>query len=134
MSRKKKPKKEEAIYWLKKGTREAFYGFSSVLLAFLVLLILSMAFLFYQYKEYKILQYSREIQQLKVEILKLNSQNNRLKSRIHTRLSEYNRIARVVRDKLGLVESIEKPTRLRVDKKTYEKFARKDEEELLQKP
>ncbi len=118
---------------MKKGAHDAAVGFTSIFVMFMVLLVLSGLFLGYQYKEYKIVQLGTEIRQLKAEILRLNSLNQRLRARISTQLDEYHRIARIAREKLQLEESIEKPLVLKVDKDKYQKYRARDEKELTEK-
>jgi len=125
----KRKRKKKNIYYLKKGARDAALGFTSIFLMFLVILFLSALFLGYQYKEYKIVQLGKEIQQLKAEILQLNSFNQRLRAQISSQLDEYHRIARIAREKLQLEESIEKPLVLKVDKDKYLKYRARDEKE-----
>ena len=102
-----------------------FYVISSI---FLAMLMLSSGFLLYQWKDYKIVEYSKEIMQLQNDILQLKSSQARLQATINTDLLKYHRIAEVAKNKLALAPSVEEPVLLIVDKQKLEYYAQKDAE------
>ena len=50
------------------------YDFYVVSVVFLVLVMLSSAFLLFQWKNYKIVEFGKEVQQLRAEIYRLNGE------------------------------------------------------------
>jgi len=126
--RKPRKKTRKSTLNLKKGVRRAVYDFYLISVIFLVLLTLSSAFLLYQWKNYKIVEFGKEIQQLQVDVLKLQSSTNRNQARINTELVNYHRIAQLVDEKLGLKPSVEEPFVLPVDQKELEYYVQKDKE------
>lgn len=128
IQRKPRKKTRKSTLNLKKGVRRAVYDFYLISVIFLVLLTLSSAFLLYQWKNYKIVEFGKEIQQLQVDVLKLQSSTNRNQARINTELVNYHRIAQLVDDKLGLKPSVEEPFVLPVDQEELEYYVQKDKE------
>lgn len=92
------------------------------------MLMLSSAFLLYQWKDYKIVEYSKEIQDLRSDVLKLQSAESRYRARINSDLIKYHRIAEVAKDKLQLLPSVEEPVILTVDKRLLDAYVQKDNE------
>ncbi len=119
-------KRRKAQQQFKKGFRQALYGFYTISIIFVVLFLLSLSFLLYQWKEYQIVEYGKEIQQLRTDIYRLNSQVKHNQAQINTDLMKYYRIARIAREKLGLVPSVQEPVVFEVDRRKLEYYARKD--------
>lgn len=119
-------RRKRNVYHFKKGVQQALHGFYTITAVFLILLVISLAFLVYQWKEYKIVEYGKDIQLLKVQILNLNSQVSRNQARINSELLKYNRIARVAGEKLNLQPSIGAPRLLQVDKDRLDYYVAKD--------
>ncbi len=113
---------------LKKGVRRAVYDLYIISVIFLIMLMLSSAFLLYQWKDYKIVEYSKEIQDLRSDVLKLQSAESRYRARINSDLIKYHRIAEVAKDKLQLLPSVEEPVILTVDKRLLDAYVQKDNE------
>ena len=113
---------------LKKGVRRAVYDLYIISVIFLILLMLTSAFLLYQWKDYKIVEYSKEIQDLRSDVLKLQSAESRYRARINSDLIKYHRIAEVAKDKLQLLPSVEEPVILTVDKRLLDAYVQKDNE------
>ncbi|RMF58502.1 MAG: hypothetical protein D6748_08525 [Calditrichaeota bacterium] len=132
--RRKKTSSSKTVLQVKKGVRNAVYGFYSISLVFLLLLMGSVAFLAYQWKNFQITEYSKEIQQLKAEILRLNSEKSRREALINSELMEYHRIARLAREKLGLKPAAKEPVILSVDKNKLEYYVQKDAKADKPKP
>ncbi len=128
IQRKPRKKTRKSTLNLKKGVRRAVYDFYLISVIFLILLTLSSAFLLYQWKNYQIVEFGKEIQQLQVDVLKLQSSTNRNQARINTELVNYHRIAQLVDKKLGLKPSVEEPVVLPVDQKELEYYVQKDKE------
>ncbi len=124
----RKQQKQQSQYF-KQRMRQALYGFYTISMVFLVLVVLSLSFLLYQWKEYKITELAKEIQQLKAEILKLSSENNRYQSKINTRLEVHHRIAEIVKQRLDLEPAIQEPIVFKVDKDKLQYYVQKDQEE-----
>ncbi len=131
--RKPRKLKGKSTLNLKKGVRRAVYDFYLISVVFLILLTLSSAFLLYQWKNYKIVEFGKEIQRLQVDVLKFQSTVNRNQAKINTELIKYHRIAQVAKDKLGLQPSVEEPFVLLVDQKKLEYYVRKDKESKEEK-
>jgi len=127
MARRKRTK--TAVYRLKSGAKSAFHGISTILIMFSLLIIASSSFILYQYKEYKITELAEEIQTLKLDILKLASQNSRYQGLLNSRLLRYQRIAAVAKTRLHMKESLHQPAHFRVDKKQLEYYVRLDQKE-----
>ena len=130
---KRTPRKRTAnkhtVLHVKKGVRQAVYGFYTISVVFLILVMISLAFLLYQWKNYQITEYVKDIQQLKAEVLRLDSERSRYQARINTELMKYYRIARVAEKKLGLKPAIQKPTPLTVNKQRLQYYVQKDQKE-----
>ncbi len=124
--RRKPQKRLSIIYRLKKTSRQVAYGISLGFTMFLVVTVLSLGFILYQTKNHLIRKYAQENRVLMEEFLRLNSENNRYRTRIQFELANYTRIARIARDKLGLLPSVKPPTAFYVDWTELEKYASKD--------
>ncbi len=125
-SRKSAGKKKAAG---KQAVRQGLQQLAYVGVIFLSLVVLSLGFLLYQWKDYQITEYAKEIEQLRAEVLRLQSDNSRKQAYINTELLKYHRIARIAEEKLGLKPALQKPTVLVVDKQKLEAYAQKDREE-----
>lgn len=125
--RSQQQKRRKAKKQIKEGVQQALYGFYTISLIFVVLFLISLGFLLYQWKEYQIVEYGKEIQQLRTDIYRLNSLVNHNEAQINTELLKYYRIARIAREKLNLVPSIQEPIVFEVDKEKLEDYARKDQ-------
>ncbi|MEZ4763545.1 MAG: hypothetical protein R3C26_10210 [Calditrichia bacterium] len=112
----------------KKRGSEGVYDLYIISVIFLIMLMLSSAFLLYQWKDYKIVEYSKEIQDLRSDVLKLQSAESRYRARINSDLIKYHRIAEVAKDKLQLLPSVEEPVILTVDKRLLDAYVQKDNE------
>ena len=126
-TRKKAPKK--ATRHLKKQARRAMYDFYVVSVVFLVLVMLSSAFLLFQWKNYKIVEFGKEVQQLRAEIYRLNGEIRPRQAFINKELKGPKRIMQVADKKLGLKPSVRGPIIFTVDKTMLEYYAEKDREE-----
>ncbi|MFQ5583740.1 MAG: FtsL-like putative cell division protein [Calditrichia bacterium] len=118
-------RRKKTIYKFKKGARNVYQGISASLLLFIIVLALSLLFIFNQYKIYQINQYMKENQVLQKEIDNLYAINSRLKSKINKDLTSYNKILEKV-EKYGLSESLKKPDVLTVNDKKLKEYVRKD--------
>lgn len=92
----------------------------------MVLFVLSLSFLLYQWKDYTIVEYGKEIQRYKADILYIESEVNRNKAQINSELIKYHRIAQISGDKLGLKPSVQEPIPFKVDKNIFEHYVEKD--------
>lgn len=97
-----------------------------VVTIFLVLFVLSLSFLLYQWKDYKIVEYGKDIQRYKADILRLKSEVSRQQAQINSEYIKYHRIARIAGEKLDLKPSIQEPTIFKVDKNTLQYYVEKD--------
>ncbi len=127
--RKRKAVNRKTVLQVKQGVRQAVYGFYTISLVFLILILVSLAFLVYQWKDYQITEYVKDIQHLKAEILRLDSEKSRYQAKINSELMTYYRIARVAEKELGLKPASTEPLPLRVDKKRLAFYVQKDTEE-----
>lgn len=114
--------KERNAYYLKQGMQQAVY----VITIFLGLFTLSLAFLLYQWKDYKIVEFGKEIQQYRGDVLRLKSEVSRNQSKINSELIKYHRIAQISGEKLGLKPSVQEPIIFKIDKNTLEYYVGKD--------
>jgi hypothetical protein len=114
--------KEKKAYYLRQGVQQAVY----VITIFMVLFVLSLSFLLYQWKDYTLVEYGKEIQRYKADILYLESEVNRNKAQINSELIKYHRIAQISGDKLGLKPSVQEPIPFKVDKNIFEHYVEKD--------
>ncbi|MCK6622085.1 MAG: hypothetical protein HUU32_02125 [Calditrichaceae bacterium] len=109
-------------YYLKQGVQQALY----VVTVFLALILLSLAFLLYQWKEYKIVEFNKDIQKLKSEVLRLESEVSRRQAQVNSQLTKYHRVAQISGEKLGLKPTVEEPLIFKVDKKSWRYYVGKD--------
>ena len=114
--------KERNAHYLKQGVQQAVY----VVGIFLTLFTLSLAFLLYQWKDYKIVEFGKEIQQYRSDILRLKSEVSRNQAKINSDLIKYHRIAQISGEKLGLKPSVQEPIVLKIDKNALEYYVGKD--------
>lgn len=114
--------KEKKAYYLRQGVQQAVY----VITIFMALFVLSLSFLLYQWKDYTIVEYGKEIQRYKADILYLKSEVNRNKAHINSELVKYHRIAQISGDKLGLKPSVQEPIPFKIDKNIFERYVEKD--------
>ncbi len=129
MTRTRKQRSRRSMaYRLKAESRRVAYGVSVGFLMFSSLVVLSLGFILYQTKNHLIRKYIHEKQVLVEEILRLNSENNRYRTRIKVELTNYTRISRIAREKLGLTGSVAPPQWFDVDREELEKYARKDDQ------
>lgn len=105
------------------------YDFYVVSVVFLVLVMLSSAFLLFQWKNYKIVEFGKEVQQLRAEIYRLNGEIRPRQAFINKELKGPKRIMQVADKKLGLKPSVRGPIIFTVDKTMLEYYAEKDREE-----
>ena len=121
--RRRKYRSRSIVYTLQKGKKEVTVGF--VLTSFLVALLLigSVGFVLKQVKDYFIVQLNQEIALLRQDILRLHSQNERLRSELP---QQYNHIADIARQKFGFVETVAPPESLIVDKRQWWRFRQMD--------
>ncbi len=125
--RKKSAKK--AASHIKKHARKAMHDFYVISIIFLALVLLSSAFLLYQWKNYKIVQYGKEVQRLRADIHRLNGEIRPKQAFINKELKGPKRIMKVAGEKLGLKPSIQGPIIFTADKVMLEYYAEKDREE-----
>jgi hypothetical protein len=91
-----------------------------------MLFVLSLSFLLYQWKDYKIVEYGKDIQRYKSEILYLESEVSRKRAHINSELIKYHRIAQIAGEKLGLKPSVQEPIPFKVDQNMFESYVEKD--------
>jgi hypothetical protein len=115
--------KERNAHYIKQGMQQAVY----VVTIFLTLFILSLSFLLYQWKDYKIVEYGKDIQRYKANILRLKSEVSRQQAQINSEYIKYHRIAGIAGEKLGLKPSVQEPTIFKVDKNTLQYYVEKDQ-------
>ncbi|RMG63339.1 MAG: hypothetical protein D6715_11345 [Calditrichaeota bacterium] len=108
------------------SVRQATRGLSTVVMIFSLFLVASLGFLLFQWKEYLLTKYNKDIQLLTEEVYRLRSERSELESEIKSSLTQYHRIARIGREKLGLEQSLRPPAVLVVDGKKLKRYARKD--------
>lgn len=125
--KKKKPAKgsgkNAAI--LKRGMRKALYDFYTISLVFLMLLVLSSMFLLYQWKNYKVVEFGKEIQRLQSEKLRLESEMSRNQARM---ITFQQKVEKIAPEKLGLKPAIREPVLFRIDQKKLDYYVQKDRE------
>lgn len=109
--------------YLKQGMQQVVY----VVTIFLTLFVLSLSFLLYQWKDYKIVEYGKDIQRYRADILRLKSEVSRQQAQINSEYINYHRIAQIAGEKLGLKPSIQEPTIFKVDKNTLQYYVEKDQ-------
>lgn len=129
------PRKNTAknVLYLKKKVRRAVLEFYMISVIFLAMLVLSSAFLLYQWKDYKLVEFAREIQLLQSDVLKLQSAVSRHQTTINTELLKYHRIVRVAQEKLALKPSVEEPVVFSVEKTQLDYYVQKDRQEAQKK-
>lgn len=115
--------KERNAHYIKQGMQQAVY----VVTIFLVLFVLSLSFLLYQWKDYKIVEYGKDIQRYKTDILRLKSEVSRQQAQINSEYIKYHRIAQIAGEKLGLKPSVKEPTIFKVNKNTLQYYVEKDQ-------
>jgi hypothetical protein len=114
--------KGKKAYYLRQGVQQAVY----VTTIFMVLFVLSLSFLLYQLKDYKIVEYGKEIQRYKADILYLESEVSRKQAHINSELMKYHRIAQISGESLGLKPSVQEPIPFKIDKNIFERYVEKD--------
>lgn len=115
---------ERNTYYFKQGVQQALY----VVTVFLALILLSLAFLLYQWKEYKIVEFNKDIQKLKSEVLRLESEVSRRQALVNSQLTQYHRIAQISAEKLGLKPALQEPLIFKVNEKTWRHYVGKDQQ------
>ncbi len=110
------------VYSVQQATR----SLSTAVMIFTLFLVASMGFLLFQWKEYVLTKYTKNIQRLTEEVYRLRSERSELESTVKRSLTQYHRIARIAREKLGLEQSLHPPAILVVDGKKLAYYARKD--------
>lgn len=121
--------RRQQVRKIKQGFRQTMYGLYAISLVGVILLIMSVTFLLYQWKNVAIVEYSKEIQQLRSEMYGLYSEKSRNEARINKELMDDRRIFRIAKEQLGLERSIEQPRILKVDIEKLNYYARKDMEQ-----
>lgn len=116
--------KERNAHYIKQGVQQAVY----VVTIFLVLFVLSLSFLLYQWKEYKIVEYGKDIQRYKADVLRLKSEVSRQQAQINSEYIKYHRIAQIAGEKLELKPSVQEPTIFTVDKNKLQYYVEKDQQ------
>lgn len=135
VARKKAPRRNTAkqVLFLKRRVKRAVLEFYVISVVFLGMLALSSAFLLYQWKDYQLVEFAKEIQLLQSDILRLQSAVNRHQTTINTELLKYHRIVQVAQEKLALKPSVEEPVVLSVDKNQLDDYVQKDRQEAEEK-
>jgi cell division protein FtsB len=77
---KKPKKKKKMIYRVRMGASSAAYNFLSAFGLFVGLLLVTVFFILFQWKNVKIRSYLQEIDRLNQRVLALNAENSRLES------------------------------------------------------
>ncbi|MEL6821417.1 MAG: hypothetical protein AAFP70_06640 [Calditrichota bacterium] len=129
--KKKKTRAELAKLQFRKGLRNTLYGATVITTIFTAIMVVAGLFLVYQWKEYKVTETVKETKVLQDRILRLQSENSRLKANINTRLKNNQRILKMTRERLGL-DAARNRSVLRVDQKAFEYYVQKDQQEKEQ--
>lgn len=110
---------------LKRGMRRALYDFYTISLVFLMLLVLSSMFLLFQWKNYKVVEFGKEIQRLQSEKLRLESEMSRNQAKM---ITFQQKVEKIAPEKLGLKPAIREPVLFRIDQKKLDYYVQKDRE------
>ncbi|MGH1363064.1 MAG: hypothetical protein ACRBF0_05865 [Calditrichia bacterium] len=129
--KKKQTRAEVAKLQFRKGVRNTLYGATVITTIFAAIMVVAGLFLVYQWKEYKVTETVKETKVLQDKILRLQSENSRLKANINTRLKNNQRILKVTRERLGL-DAARNRSVLRVDQKAFDYYVQKDQQEKKQ--
>lgn len=118
----KPKKKKKVIYRVRMGASSAAYNFLSAFGLFVGLLMLTVFFILFQWKNVKIRSYLQEIDQLNQQVLALNAENSRLES-------VRNALEREVPDKaktrLNMFVPGERPSKIYVSRRQLWRYERK---------
>ena len=105
--------------------RKALYDFYTISLVFLMLLVLSSMFLLFQWKNYKVVEFGKEIQRLQSEKLRLESEMSRNQAKM---IAFQQKVEKIAPEKLGLKPAIREPVLFRIDQKKLDYYVQKDRE------
>ncbi len=109
---------------IKKGVRRALLDFYTISLIFLGLLILSSMFLVYQWKDFWITEYGKDIGRLQGQIFTLTSELSHNQATVNHLQQQ---VEKVAPKKLGLQPSLKEPIVFKVNQNKLEYYVRKDQ-------
>lgn len=125
-ARKRRRQRKQRIDRVRQGVRQAVQAVYLVLGIGVLLVVLSVAFVLYQWKEVAIVEAAKQIEVLREEVRALESARSRREGLINNTLLQESRLVGYSREKLGLERTIEQPTVFAVDKDTWMYYVRKD--------
>ena len=111
---------------VRSGVRQALQALYLISAIGGVLLVLSVAFVLYQWKEVAIVEATKQIEVLREEVRALESARSRREGLVNNTLLQETRLVNYGRERLGLERTIEQPTVFAVDKDTWMYYVRKD--------
>lgn len=119
---KKKTNKKTIIYRVKYAVTHAAYHFLSAFGLFITILMLTLFFILYQWKNVKIHTHLESIDQCKQEVLNLNAEVIRLEIIRNELISRVPEIAK----KVGMLTPTEPPKELSVNRRKLAKYVQED--------
>lgn len=120
---KKKSNKKTVIYRLKYGVTHAAYHFLSAFGLFITILLLTLFFILYQWKNVEIRAHLESISQSKQEVLNLNAEVIRLEVIRNELISQ---VPAIAKKKLGMFTPTEPPKKLTVNRRKLVKYVQED--------
>ncbi len=121
----RKRRSRTTVYQLKKGATSAAYNFFTVFGIFAVIMLLTVFFILFQWKNLMINRYLKEIDQLKLQVMQLHSMNSDRESRRNELLKN---VPYVAADRLDMIFPLEAAKKVRVDKKVLLEYEHKDQD------
>ena len=115
--------KRNSAQQVKKGVWNSLLFLYRIGLIFILLIMFGFFFWLYMAKERQFIAYSDEISSLRVEVQELRSLTSRRKAQIER---EHHRIERLARKELGLINALEAPVHLIIDREKLIYYGEKD--------
>ena len=116
-------RKKRTTYLVKQKAREAAGHLAWSFMIFLGILVVTIGFVLFQWKDVTIHTYLRQIDSLRLEVVKLHSVNSQLKARRNELIE---RVPEIAQKKLGMIFPGEVVPKLEVDGKKLAYYEKKD--------
>ncbi len=119
----KSRKKRNTVYRVKKGAQGAATHFLTAFAIFMTVLLITLFFILYQWKNVAIRTHLDQIATLEAEILSLNSENNQLETKRNELLMQ---IPEISKNRLDMVTPVKSQPKLQIEKKKLNYYEKKD--------
>lgn len=110
------------VYRVRMGASSAAYNFLSAFGLFIGLLLITVFFILFQWKNVKIRSYLQEIDQLNQQVLALNAENSRLET---VRNALEREVPAIAKTRLNMFVPNEPPAKINVSRRKLLRYERK---------